>query len=474
MDAHSGVVGGGAPNPIAGLARVLAACFDASTGRILVPGVRDGVVPVSDAEMDLYVRSGFDVERFRSTYGFRRLMASDPRELLRRLWTEPTFEVHGISGGYQGPGIKSIVPAWAEAKVSLRLVPGQSPARVVESIQRFVAEVDPLVEVVPLGSAPAFVTSVDAPECKAMDRAAERVLGKGLALTRGGGSIPAVATMAEVLRAPVLLMGLSLPEHGYHAPNEFFDWTQARRGVELYSAWFEELERLPARGLSRRAHSAPSAMTGSTWVARRTGSTVASTAARASIVAAASQRERVRRAHAVEEPREHPGCGERGDEARGQTGAHHPRALAHHEPGDPSRVRADGHPDANLLRALPHRVGHHAVEAHRGEHQGEDGEGRHQDQREPPGGHRGGEDRLQRPGTEDRNARVDRLERSLRGPAQLGERGGRAHHVAHALGGLLRVGEVHDRHHRLVEPELAHVADHAHHGGPVGRRRAEG
>jgi len=247
VDAHSGVVGGGAPNPLAALTRVLAACFDASTGRILVPGVLDDVRPVSDAEMDLYVRSGFDVERFRTTYGFRRLLASDPRELLRRLWTQPTFEIHGISGGYQGPGLKSIVPASAEAKVSLRLVPGQSPARVIDAIRRFVAELDPMVEVVPLGSAPAFVTSVDAPECRAMDRAAERVLGKGLALTRGGGSIPAVAIMAEALRAPVLLMGLSLPEHGYHAPNEFFDWTQARRGVELYASWFEELERLPAK-----------------------------------------------------------------------------------------------------------------------------------------------------------------------------------------------------------------------------------
>ena len=244
VDAHSGVVGGGAPNPITGLARVLAACVDARTGAILVPGLRDGIVPVSDAELDVYVRSGFDVERFRATYGFRRLLATEPRELLRRLWTEPTFEVHGIAGGYQGPGVKSVVPAWAEAKLSLRLVPGQSPARVVEAIRRFVAELDPLVEVVPLGSAPAFVTSLDAPECRAMDRAAERVLGQTLAVTRGGGSIPAVAIMAEVLRAPVLLMGLSLPEHGYHAPNEFFDWTQARRGVELYASWFEELERL--------------------------------------------------------------------------------------------------------------------------------------------------------------------------------------------------------------------------------------
>jgi len=243
VDAHSGVVGGGAPNPLTGLARVLAACVDARTGAILVPGLHDGIVPVSDAELDLYVRSGFDVERFRTTYGFRRLLATEPRELLRRLWTEPTFEVHGIAGGYQGPGVKSVVPAWAEAKVSLRLVPGQSPARVLEAIRRFVAELDPLVEVVALGSAPAFVTSVDAPECRAMDQAAERVLGQRLAVTRGGGSIPAVAIMAEVLRAPVLLMGLSLPEHGYHAPNEFFDWTQARRGVELYASWFEELER---------------------------------------------------------------------------------------------------------------------------------------------------------------------------------------------------------------------------------------
>jgi acetylornithine deacetylase/succinyl-diaminopimelate desuccinylase-like protein len=242
VDAHSGVVGGGGPNPLTGLARVLAACVDARTGDILVPGLRDGIVPVSDADLDTYVRSGFDVERFRAIYGFRRLLATEPRELLRRLWTEPTFEVHGIAGGYQGPGVKSVVPAWAEAKVSLRLAPGQSPAHVVEAIRRFVAELDPLVEVVPLGSAPAFVTSVDAPECRAMDRASERVLGQGLALTRGGGSIPAVAIMAEVFRAPVLLMGLSLPEHGYHAPNEFFDWTQARRGVELYSSWFEELE----------------------------------------------------------------------------------------------------------------------------------------------------------------------------------------------------------------------------------------
>src|SRR4029078_566675 len=111
--------------------------------------------------------------------------------------------VPGTADAYQAPAIKSIVPASAEAKVSLRLVPGQSPARVIESIRRFVAEEDPMVGVVPLGSAPAFVTSVDAPECKAMDRAAERVLGKGLALTRGGGSIPAVGSIVEEPHTPL-------------------------------------------------------------------------------------------------------------------------------------------------------------------------------------------------------------------------------------------------------------------------------
>ena len=143
--------------------------------------------------------------------------------------------------------MKSVVPAWAEAKLSLRLVPGQSPARVVEAIRRFVAELDPLVEVVPLGSAARSIALHSGASSEVTNAGAERVLGQTLAVTRGGGSIPAVAIMAEVLRAPVLLMGLSLPEHGYHAPNEFFDWTQARRGVELYASWFEELERLPAR-----------------------------------------------------------------------------------------------------------------------------------------------------------------------------------------------------------------------------------
>jgi acetylornithine deacetylase/succinyl-diaminopimelate desuccinylase-like protein len=244
VDAHSGVVGGGAPNAVSELVRVLAACFDAKTGRILVPGVCDDVAAVSDEEMEVYLRSGFEVETFRRTYGFRWLLTSEPRDLLRRLWTEPTWEVHGIVGGYQGPGLKSIVPAAAEAKVSLRLVPRQSPEQVAEAVKRFVAGLSPQVEVVVHGGAPAFLTSLDAPACQAMNRAADRVLGKFLAITRGGGSIPAVATMAEQLRAPVLLMGLSLPEHGYHAPNEFFDWQQARRGVELYASWFEELARL--------------------------------------------------------------------------------------------------------------------------------------------------------------------------------------------------------------------------------------
>ena len=241
VDAHSGVVGGGGPNAVAELVRVLAACYDASTGRILVPGVLDEVVHATDAELDAYLRSGFEVETFRKTYGFRWLLATEPRDLLRRLWTEPTWEVHGIVGGYQGPGIKSIVPAHAEAKVSLRLVPRQSPAKVGEAIRAFVKQLNPHVEVTVLNGAPAFVTSLDSPECKAMNRAVDRVLGKTLAVTRGGGSIPAVATMAEVLKTPVLLMGLSLPEHGYHAPNEFFDWRQARRGVEIYGAWFDAL-----------------------------------------------------------------------------------------------------------------------------------------------------------------------------------------------------------------------------------------
>src|SRR5262249_59805519 len=116
---------------------------------------------------DASPRSGLDGEPSRKPAGSRGLRASGPRELLRRLWADPTWEVHGIAGGYQGPGIKSVVPAHAEAKVSLRLVPRQSPAKVAEAIRRFVSRLSPNVGGTRLHGAPALLTSRHSPQCKA-------------------------------------------------------------------------------------------------------------------------------------------------------------------------------------------------------------------------------------------------------------------------------------------------------------------
>lgn len=244
VDAHSGVTGGAAPNPIAELCRILMACFDPGTGEVKIPHFYDDVVPPTEEELDNFVQSGFDVERFRKTYGFRWLRTEDLRELLKRIWAWPTFEVHGIAGGYQGPGIKTIIPHWAEAKVSMRLVPNQVPEKVFQLLADYVRQLNPLVEVRPHGSLAPYVGEFKGPHADALRRAVRRAFGIEPAFIREGGSIGAVLTMKKLLDVPILMMGLSLPEHGYHAPNEYFDWDQARRGIEVFNYYFEELAQL--------------------------------------------------------------------------------------------------------------------------------------------------------------------------------------------------------------------------------------
>jgi acetylornithine deacetylase/succinyl-diaminopimelate desuccinylase-like protein len=220
------------------------ACLDPVTGEVRIPHFYDDVVPPTEEELDNFVASGFDVERFRKTYGFRWLRTEDPRELLKRIWAWPTFEVHGIAGGYQGPGIKTVIPHWAEAKVSMRLVPNQVPEKVFQLLADYVRQLNPLVEVRPHGSLAPYIGEFKGPHADALRRAVRRALGVEPAFIREGGSIGAVLTMKKLLDVPILMMGLSLPEHGYHAPNEYFDWDQARRGIEIFNYYFEELVQL--------------------------------------------------------------------------------------------------------------------------------------------------------------------------------------------------------------------------------------
>ncbi len=243
-DAHSGLTGGAARNPLAELADLVHACVDAKTGRVKIPGFYDDVVKVTQAEIKSFLASGFQVQRFMRAYGLKSLRTTERAEVLRRIWALPTFEVHGFVGGYQGPGVKTIVPGYGELKVSMRLVPDQTPEKIFRLLRQFVAKQNPRVVVEREGMLSPFRGLFDGPYIEAVKRAVKAGFGKEPAFIREGGSIGAVVMMQRAWNVPILFLGLSLPEHGYHAPNEFFDWGQASGGIKAFAAYFAELVRI--------------------------------------------------------------------------------------------------------------------------------------------------------------------------------------------------------------------------------------
>ncbi|HEX6726921.1 MAG TPA: M20/M25/M40 family metallo-hydrolase [Nitrospira sp.] len=243
-DAHSGVTGGAARNPLAELMEVANTCVDAGTGRVKIPGFYDDVVEPTANEIKDFLKSGFEVRRFKEAYGFRSLRVEDPAEVMRRIWASPTFEIHGLSGGYHGQGVKTVVPGHAELKVSMRLVPSQVPERVFALLKKQVAKVNPDVKVVREGMLHPFKGSSAGLYVDCVKRAVKAGFGKDPAFVREGGSIGAVVTMQKAWKAPILFIGLSLPEHGYHAPNEYYDWGQASGGMKTFAHYFSELAKI--------------------------------------------------------------------------------------------------------------------------------------------------------------------------------------------------------------------------------------
>ena len=145
-DVHSGLAGGAARNPIAELCEVITDMVEAKTGRIKIPGIYEKVRPVSEAEVQGFVDSGFDAEEFKRAHGLKCLRMTAPEELTQAIWARPTFEVHGIVGGYTGPGVKAIVPPRAEAKLSMRLVPDLRPEEVMGLVKAYVHSKNPDIQ----------------------------------------------------------------------------------------------------------------------------------------------------------------------------------------------------------------------------------------------------------------------------------------------------------------------------------------
>ncbi|TVL94020.1 dipeptidase [Streptomyces sp. SAJ15] len=233
QDIHSGSFGGAVPNPATEAARLAAALHD-SERRVAVPGFYDGVVELTDRERELLAELPFDEDVWLRTAHSRAALGEAGHTTLERIWARPTAEVNGIGGGYQGPGGKTIVPSTAQLKLSFRLVAGQDAERVQDAVRAWVAERLPAGirhEITFWGATRPCLTPLDHPALQSVVRAMGRAFGQPIRFTREGGSGPA-ADLQDVLGAPVLFLGISVPSDGWHAPNEKVELELLMKGVE--------------------------------------------------------------------------------------------------------------------------------------------------------------------------------------------------------------------------------------------------
>ena len=245
-DQHSGTAGGAARNPVTEICALIAACVDGKTGKVKIPGFYADAVPPTRREIEDLKKCGFTVKAFKKDHLFKSLRSEDPVEVMKLIWMMPTFEVHGIVGGYQGPGVKTIIPPKATAIVSCRLVPKMNPKKIVRLVTSFVRSKNPDVSVSAEHELAAYEGQTTGPHADAIRGAMKFAFGKEPVFVREGGSIGAVLSMETVLKAPVLFLGLSLPEHGYHAPNENYDWQQAEGGMAAFADYFRRVAEMKA------------------------------------------------------------------------------------------------------------------------------------------------------------------------------------------------------------------------------------
>ena len=234
-DLHSGMYGGAAPNPFVALAQVIAKLKD-DEGRILIPGFYDKVATPTDAESKAWKALAFDEEHYRETeVGSVSLTGEPGYSVLERTWARPTVDVHGMPGGFIGAGAKTVIPAKALAKVSMRLVPDMKPAEAFAQYKSYVESLCPkgiVLEVRLIHSGDPIVVSTDNKYVKAATDAMREVFGKETVFVRGGGSIPIVGDFVRELKTPTVMMGFGLPDDNLHAPNEKFHLANFYRGIE--------------------------------------------------------------------------------------------------------------------------------------------------------------------------------------------------------------------------------------------------
>lgn len=243
QDLHSGVFGGGVTNPANALCRMLAALID-ERGRIQVPGFYDDVQPLTDQERAQWRELPFDEAMFEKQWGVNGVTGEEGYSTLERRWARPTFDVSGLTSGYQGEGAKTVLPARASAKFSFRLVPHQDPHKVASSLRKFLEPLTPpgiRMELVEYHGGKGIAFPLESPFLQAAADAIETGFGERPVFMREGGSIPIVNQFAEQLGAEVLLVGWGQNDDNLHSPNEKFSLADFHRGIRASAALWDRL-----------------------------------------------------------------------------------------------------------------------------------------------------------------------------------------------------------------------------------------
>ncbi len=242
-DLHSGMFGGSLENPATALCRLLAKVHDAK-GRITIPGFYDDVIALTAYERKELARLPFNRNAYRKFIGVPELFGEHGFTPDEQRAARPTFEINGLTSGYQGEGSKTIVPSWARAKITARLVPGQQPAKINKLVHAFLKKNCPptvTLEIKTGHGAEAYLVSPKSTEAQSALRALRRAFGHEPVLLREGGSIPIVNQFKKILGADTLLLGLALPDDNAHSPNEKFDLDIFAQGQRLGALLWQEL-----------------------------------------------------------------------------------------------------------------------------------------------------------------------------------------------------------------------------------------
>ena len=241
-DLHSGMYGGAAPNPLHAIGEMLCALKDRD-GRVRIPGFYDRVQPPSPKEREAWARLPFNEKEYtEKEIGSRELVGEPDVPLFERLWARPTFEVHGIRGGFTGEGAKTVIPARGVAKISTRLVPDQRPEEAAKQLSDAIQWACPSgvsAEFKVLHSGAPSLTNPDNRFIQAAAEAMKQIFGKETVYIRSGGSIPIVGVFDQYLGIPSVMMGFGLPDDNLHAPNEKFHLPNFYRGIDAVERFLE-------------------------------------------------------------------------------------------------------------------------------------------------------------------------------------------------------------------------------------------